>query len=276
MAEQPILAAGLVRAAHHTSPSAVGRHFDRTHGAAVSVATELKRTLVPFVDERHGPLPPMLVALTLLTGVVDATSYLKLGHVFVANMTGNVVFLGFALAGAHGLSAMSSLLALATFMLGALLGGWLGARSAEHRGRMLRAANSVQALLILGALLLALLAREPFGTGVRYGVIALLALAMGVQNAAALRIAIPELTTTVLTRTLTGIASEARIVGGAGSRVGARGVAVIAMLLGAIGGGLLVLHVSIAASVAVALALASLVALAAHTQSGSSAAWTRS
>ena len=46
-----------------------------------------------------------MLVLTILTGVVDAASYLKLGHVFVANMTGNVVFLGFALAGAHGLSA---------------------------------------------------------------------------------------------------------------------------------------------------------------------------
>ena len=52
-----------------------------------------------------------------VTGLVDAASYLKLGHVFVANMTGNVVFLGFALAGASGLSATSSLLALASFLL---------------------------------------------------------------------------------------------------------------------------------------------------------------
>ena len=47
----------------------------------------------------------MMVALTFVTGVVDAASYLKLGHVFVANMTGNIVFLGFALAGASGLSS---------------------------------------------------------------------------------------------------------------------------------------------------------------------------
>ena len=61
--------------------------------------------------------------LTLVTGLVDAVSYLTFGHVFVANMTGNVVFLGFALAGAHGLSASASLVALCAFFLGALLGG---------------------------------------------------------------------------------------------------------------------------------------------------------
>src|ERR1700744_2349890 len=94
---------------------------------------EATLTLRPSADDRHGPLVPMMVVLTVLTGVVDAASYLKLGHVFVANMTGNVVFLGFALAGAGGLSAVASLLALASFLLGALAGGWLSARHI-HRG----------------------------------------------------------------------------------------------------------------------------------------------
>ena len=56
--------------------------------------------MVPAADDPHGPLPPLLLALTVVTGLVDSFSYLVLGHVFVANMTGNVVFLGFALAGA--------------------------------------------------------------------------------------------------------------------------------------------------------------------------------
>jgi hypothetical protein len=99
---------------------------------------------------------------------------------------------------------------------------------------------------------------------------------MGVQNAAAQRIAVPELTTTVLTRTLTGLASEADAVGGAGSHAGRRSVAVAAMLIGALAGGLLTLHVSVAATLALALAIGSCLALAAHVLSGSTAAWTRS
>ena len=91
----------------------------------------------------------MLVTLTFVTGVVDATSYLKLGHVFVANMTGNVVFLGSRMAGASGLSAGASLIALGAFLLGAFGGGWLGGRNSAHRGRMLRAANIAQASLIV-------------------------------------------------------------------------------------------------------------------------------
>jgi hypothetical protein len=48
----------------------------------------------------QGPLPPLLLTLTVVTGVVDAVSILRLGRVFVANMTGNVMFSAFALVGA--------------------------------------------------------------------------------------------------------------------------------------------------------------------------------
>src|SRR5271169_5183056 len=169
----------------------------------MSVLSDAARTLWPAPGDRHGPLVPMMIALTFVTGIVDAASYLKLGHVFVANMTGNVVFLGFALAGAGGLSAAASLIALGAFLIGAFGGGWLGARNSEHRGRVLRAANVAQGLLMALALLMALLASMPPDQGVRYALIATLALAMGVQNAAAQRLAVPDLTTTVLTRTLT-------------------------------------------------------------------------
>src|SRR5690242_18946563 len=71
----------------------------------------------PWTGTGHGVLPVILVSLTVVTGVVDAVSYLALGHVFVANMTGNVIFLGFALAGAPGLSAPASLTALGAFLV---------------------------------------------------------------------------------------------------------------------------------------------------------------
>ena len=70
----------------------------------LTTVTDAWHTLVPPAGDRHGPLPLLLV-LTVVTGLVDAFSYLVLGHVFVANMTGNVVFLAFALAGAKGFSA---------------------------------------------------------------------------------------------------------------------------------------------------------------------------
>ena len=64
-----------------------------------------------------------LLTLTAVTGLVDAVSYLRLGRVFVANMTGNVVFLGFSVDPHSGLSAAASIIAIAGFILGALVGG---------------------------------------------------------------------------------------------------------------------------------------------------------
>jgi uncharacterized membrane protein YoaK (UPF0700 family) len=214
----------------------------------------------------------MLVGLTFVTGVVDAVSYLRLGHVFVANMTGNVVFLGFALAGASGLSAGASLAALGAFVAGAFAGGRLNALSPEHRARMLRGTGAAQTALMAVALVIAVADSGSVTSGVRYALLVPLGLAMGIQNAAAQRLAIPELTTTVLTRTLTGLASEA---GTADSLMGRRLVAVVAMLLGAVAGGLLALEVSIAAAIAVATAIVLAITLVAHALSYRSAAWTR-
>jgi uncharacterized membrane protein YoaK (UPF0700 family) len=236
----------------------------------------IARAVWPAPGDRHGPLVPMMVALTFVTGVVDATSYLKLGHVFVANMTGNVVFLGFAIAGARGLSSSSSLVALGSFLLGALAGGHFGARYAQHRGHLLRSAGLLQGTLMVIALLVALTVSKRLDTLASYGLLVPMALAMGVQNSAAQRLAVPELTTTVLTRTLTGIAADAGLTVGtsAGRATFARRfVAVAAMLLGALTGGLLVLHVSIAAAVAVASALVLVVVLTVHLLSRAGAPW---
>src|SRR5260221_11086320 len=106
---------------------------------------EARQTLFPGDEKLHGPLPPMLVALTLVTGLIDAFSYLVLGHVFVANMTGNVVFLAFASAGAPGFSIPASLVALLSFILGSLLGGLMGSRLEKPRGHLLTLTAILQA-----------------------------------------------------------------------------------------------------------------------------------
>ncbi|WP_395297103.1 YoaK family protein [Kitasatospora hibisci] len=211
-------------------------------------------------DPRHGPLVPMLLALTVVTGMVDAVSYLALGHVFVANQTGNVVFLGFALAGAPGLSATASLTALAAFLLGALAGGRLGELLPGHRGRLLVVAVSAQVVLLAGATLLAALAGHT-ATPARYGLITLLGLAMGWQNAVVRHLRVPDLTTTVLTMTITALAADRR-----GRR---RLASAVWMLGGALLGALLVLHARITGALAVVLAL--LVAVALRTRAAGAA-----
>jgi uncharacterized membrane protein YoaK (UPF0700 family) len=240
----------------------------------MSIARDVLRTVWPERGDKHGPLAPVLVALTLVTGLVDAVSYIKLGHVFVANMTGNVVFLGFALAGANGLSVGASLTALAAFLVGALAGGRVGAHSGAHRGRLLRAAVTVELALVVAALLVALLGSDPVSTATQYTLIPLLGLSMGVQNSTARRLGVPDLTTTVLTLTLTGVAADSRAAGGAGGKLGRRGVAVGAMFLGALAGGLLAVKVSPAASLALATGLLTVVAVCAQALARSRAGWT--
>src|SRR6266581_1972259 len=70
-----------------------------------------------------------LLVMTAVTGLVDAVSFLSLGHVFTANMTGNIVLLAFATAHVSGLSIARSLTALLTFLVGAILGGRAMARA---------------------------------------------------------------------------------------------------------------------------------------------------
>jgi uncharacterized membrane protein YoaK (UPF0700 family) len=83
----------------------------------------------------------------------------------------------------------------------------------------------------------------------------LLGLAMGIQNAIARRLAVPDLTTTVLSQTLTGFAADARFVGGPGSHAGRRLLSAVAMALGAFAGASLVLRVDIVAALAAPLVL---------------------
>jgi uncharacterized membrane protein YoaK (UPF0700 family) len=230
-------------------------------------------TFVPRPGARHGPLPPLLVGMTLVTGLVDAFSYLVLGHVFVANMTGNVVFLGFALVGAPGFSIAASVVALVSFWLGALVGGRVGVRLGQHRGRLLATATSLQAAFVAVAVILAAVSGSPVRAGFRYPLILALALAMGIQNATARKLAVPDLTTTVLTLTITGIAADSTIAGGAGSTTGRRVVSVTAMLVGALIGAVFVLHVAIVLPLAVALVVLVVIATAGRLLGKTDAAW---
>ncbi|GAB1339503.1 hypothetical protein ACE1SV_60930 [Streptomyces sp. E-15] len=237
--------------------------------------TDAAHTLVPPKEDRHGPLPPLLLVLTLVTGLVDAVSYLGMGRVFVANMTGNVVFLGFALGGASTLSALASIIALAVFLLGALAGGKLGARFAGHRGRLLTTATAVQTVLTAVAVVIAAVADGRVTTGVQYALIVCLGLGHGMQNAVARRLGVPDLTTTVLTLTLTGLAADSTPAGGAAPRPGRRILSVLAMLLGALAGAALVLHGHLVLTLVLCLLLLAVVSVVTHRLSATDAPWTR-
>ncbi len=203
---------------------------------------------------RH-PLSRTLLVLTFTTGLVDAASYLGIGHVFAANMTGNIVFLGFGIAGGAGLPVVAPLVSLAAFLAGAGSGGVLASRLGQRHPQHLAWALLIEVLLVaLAAILAAAINIRP-NTISGDLVIALLAFAMGVRNATIRRVSVPDLTTTVLTMTLTGLAADSQLFGGSGKGTTRRTAAVLAMLLGALAGALL-LKTSLVLPLAVAAALA--------------------
>jgi uncharacterized membrane protein YoaK (UPF0700 family) len=237
--------------------------------------THAWRTMVPAADDPHGPLPPMLLLLTVVTGLVDAFSYLMLGHVFVANMTGNVVFLGLALAGAQGFSIAASLVALGAFAAGAVTGGRLSGRWGWHRGRLLAVVAIVEAVLVTASVWVTAAIRDPGSGMAGYVLIALLGLAMGMQNAAARKLGVPDLTTTVLTLTITGIFADGRLAGGAASKIGRRILSTLAMFLGGLIGARLVTHGSATLAIITASVVLVAVAVAAALRSRSDPPWSR-
>ncbi|MEV7013709.1 YoaK family protein [Streptosporangium sp. NPDC051022] len=215
--------------------------------------------LFPRGANEHGILPALLIMLTVTTGLVDAVSFLGLNRVFVANMTGNVMFVGFALAGDRELSVWASLLALAAFVTGAWSTGRL-ARWMRDVRREFTALTIMHAILVAVALLVVWSAgyRE---TGAQVALIGLLGYGMGLQNAAAHRLAVPDLVTiTVLTSTLTRLAVDPP--GYAGLR---RSVLIVALFTGGLTGA--VLHLNVGPVSALTAALILLVAVACASRS---------
>jgi uncharacterized membrane protein YoaK (UPF0700 family) len=205
--------------------------------------------------------------MTFVTGLVDAFSYLELGHVFVANMTGNVLFLAFAIAGAHGLSTSASLVALGAFYVGATLGGRVHTMMKNHRAKLFTVSVVVQAVLFLVALVVVLVSSTPLMGTSRYALIVTMAIGMGVQNSASRRLAVPDFTTTVLTMTIVGLGSDSWLAGGSGSKGTRRLMTIVTMFLGALVGALFVLHVRDFYPVLFAFVIVTIVAFSSRTLS---------
>jgi uncharacterized membrane protein YoaK (UPF0700 family) len=217
------------------------------------------RSLEPGEREVLG----VLLILTVLSGVVDAVCYLGLGRVFTANMTGNVVVLGFAAAGAPGFSVTASLTSLVVFLVGAVCGGRIS-QHVSSRSRLLTTAVALEAIFVAAAAVVAFAATTVSTGWARYTTIAALAFAMGVRNAIIRRLAVRDMTTTVLTMTLTGLAADSSLAGGRNPAAGRRAAAVLAMLIGATVGASLYLHRGAGLPLAIAAAAAAVTAVAAY------------
>ena len=205
----------------------------------VSVATADRGTL----SDR---LSIGLLVLTMVSGIVDAVSFLRLGHVFTANMTGNVAFLAFAVAGAPGISVARSMTSLAAFMSGALLGGYFGRGVAGpfRRRWLLLCATCETSLLVAAAIAAIAIDGDPTALVDReYALIVLMALAIGLRNATVQQLAATGLTTTtVLTTTITGLVADFALPGGRTPRMWRRVGSTASLFAGAAIGVLLLRH----------------------------------
>lgn len=209
---------------------------------------------------RH-PLTLTLLALTFSTGTVDAVSYLALGHVFTANMTGNIVLLGFGIARAGGLPVLAPVISTAAFALGSGFGGILARRTGHRHPVHVGYALGLEALALGIATIVAAVTSPHSGRLSAYAMIVCMAMGMGLRNATVRHIGVPDMTTTVLTMTLTGLAADAAVFGGPGKGSPRRLSAILAMLVGAVCGALM-LRASIVLPMAFATGLALVTCLA--------------
>jgi uncharacterized membrane protein YoaK (UPF0700 family) len=225
-----------------------------------------------FLNERDGPLPALLLALTVVAGILDAASILRLGGVFVATVTGNLVFLGLAAAGAKAFAASTPALALGGFVVGVPIGGWACRAARSHRGAALRNVLAVKIWLAGAVVVVAAITGPAFPTGARDAMVVLLAISMGAQLAVIRYLKVPDLMTVLMTMTITGALSE-RASGWSDPKLLRRGLALLAFALGAVSGGLLVLNVGVAAALGLGLGILFAVAIASHRVSRTSTSW---
>ena len=174
-----------------------------------------------------------LLLLTFATGLADSLSILVLGHVFVANMTGNVIFLGFWLAPRTSIDLTAVAVALPTFVTTTILSG----RLSRHFG--IRTRPWITTVLTTEIVLLATLSILA-GAGVLHYhdntkliMIGFLAVTFGLQHSSARQFGIQELSTTVLTSTIVSLGIDSRLSGGTGERQKLRFTVVFTMCAGA-------------------------------------------
>jgi uncharacterized membrane protein YoaK (UPF0700 family) len=244
-------------------PAPRGRRWQASAGGTLHDA---------LIDDRHGPLPALLLALTTLAGVVDAVSIVGLNHVFVAAQTGNFVLIGLGIAGIRGFSVAASAISLVSFLAGAMAGNRICRGSGNHRGRALRNITAYKAILAGPATLIALLTGGHFDFGVRIAITILLAASMGGQLALIRYLKFPDLMTVLLTLTMTGAITD-HVSGPRDLTLLRRALALVAFAAGVIAGGLLTRLVGVGAALALGLAIILAVLVSSHRVSRTVAPW---
>jgi len=206
----------------------------------------------------------LMFLLTFVTGVVDSVGYLGLDRVFVGNMTGNIVILGMGVAGADELPVLGPVIALAAFTAGAFLSG-LSLRT-QPRGwtRRVTLCLSAGSIALISCTVAAFSFNVEQSATVQITIASATAAAMGVQAAVARKLAVTDMTTVVVTSTLTSLASESWTSGGFNALRNRRTGAIIAILAGAIVGAFILRHTHIGVAMTLAAVLTVIVTTIGH------------
>jgi uncharacterized membrane protein YoaK (UPF0700 family) len=177
-----------------------------------------------------------LLLLTFATGLVDAIGVLILGHIFVANMTGNIIFLGFWFVPGTGIDLTAAIVAFVGFLTGTVIGGRLARHLGADSRRWLTTSLTIEIVVLIALSIVAGTGVVSYHTNTKLFLIAGLAITFGVQNATARQFGVQELSTTVLTSTVVGIGVDSRLAGGTGEREKLRFSVIFALCSGAIVG----------------------------------------
>lgn len=153
----------------------------------------------------------LVLVLALAAGAADAWSYFGVGHVFIANLTGNTVFLGIAIAGQKRTEILKPALAIAFYAVGVVIGAWMAGEPEERREWPRRVSLT---LAVEGALLgiTALLWARWYplhGDTAQRSLIVIASCAVGMQSSAMRTLKIPGIVTTYITGTWTALMSGA-------------------------------------------------------------------
>ncbi|MFI0406853.1 YoaK family protein [Actinomadura sp. 3N508] len=180
----------------------------------------------------------LMMTLTFVTGVVDAVGFLSFDRVFTGNMTGNLVILGMGLGGAADLPVLGPTLAVCTFALGAMLAGMsLRRQPIGWSGRAIGMLAGCSAALLLVTLTSLVLSTQDHAMQLLGA--AVTAAVMGGQAAVARKIAVTDMTTVVVTSTLTSLASEDLFRANRTALLNRRGAAIVTIVAGALTGAIL-------------------------------------
>lgn len=206
----------------------------------------------------------LMLVLTFSTGMIDAIGFLGLDRVFTANMTGNIVILGMGLVGASDLPIVGPAIALVAFVVGAAFAGRVLRQARAGWSGLTTTAFGITGGMVLALGIATLVSPPVEHTTWGFVVTGTLGLAMGLQAACARRLGVKDVTTVVVTSTLTGFAADSRFAGGTSENWGRRLLALVLMLAGAAAGAALLLWISFGTGLVVAGGIVLVAALVGH------------